>query len=69
MRGARGDVADLVRLAVRHGWSVAALKNGHLAFRDTGGRWVANVSPKPGSAKAVVTLRSALRRAGLPVPK
>lgn len=69
MRGVCPDVAALVRLAHSHGWTTERCRNGHITFRDPVGLWVCNSSPKPGSAKAVSTLRSALRRAGLPVDR
>ena len=69
MSGRAKDVADLLRLATRHGWTTRTLRNGHIEIRTPSGEWVCNVSPKPGSSKAVDTLRSALRRAGLPVDR
>lgn len=57
-------VRDLVERAEAQGFTVRPLGNGHLAIDRPCGAWAVNVGTTISDRKAVLLIRSQLRRAG-----
>lgn len=63
------DLRKIVRLAKRHGFTVARARRGsHLIFRDPDGRQVAVAAGSASDCRSLKNTVADLRAAGLPIP-